>query len=318
MASFQFNRDYSLYIGEPNDDEGLLVKDLHIEFEVTQVIDNKLKAGDGKVKIYNLAESSIKKLQKPQTYIRLLAGYKDSGMAEVLLGNATDIRTEKEGSDMVTTLHIGEAYTILHNVRVTSQIPAGKTVEDVIRELANKAGMPIGNIYGEGVKTQLLYGYPLSGTVKFQLDEICSAYRLKWKFDSNKLVVADEEGFISADRTIAYVLTKDSGLLGIPTYREYNYGTIKVEEHTHDDKTKKVNKPIKKQGIEFTALLNPRVKPGSLVLVQSAIGAVPTGTYMVQTVQYKGSFRGNDWQMTVLCDKVDYSKAELARGQRLA
>jgi len=307
MASkFQFNRDYTLYIGEP-DKQGVVIKDLQITFDVEQVIDTKLEVGKAKIRIWNLSKETYNKLQIPQNYVRLLAGYKESGMAEVLLGNTTDVRTEREGQDFITTIYVGEAYAILNNVRVTSLIPSGKTVGDVILEIAKKAKLNQGTFSGEGIKKTLMYGYPVSGTVKSQLDEICAAYKLFYVIKGNTISVGDVGMPLLPDKVEAFHFNKGSGLIGIPSYREYNYGTIKEEVLSTDQKVKKKNVPLKKQGIQFTALLNPRVKPGSTVVIDSDVGAVPQGSYMVVKVSYKGDFRGNDWCMDVLCDKVDYS-----------
>lgn len=310
---YQFGRDYTLYIGKPGSDEALVIKDLQVTFNVEQVIDTKLEVSKATIKIYNLSEDSYSKLQIPQNFVRLLAGYKGSGMAEVLLGNTTDVKTEREGQDIVTTIFVGEAYSILHNTKVTSVFPPGSTIKDVIEGIAKKAGLNLGTLKGKGIKTPLLFGYPTSGTFKSQMDEICSAYKLVYCVKGNELSVSDEGEPLQDNEAEAFVFDSTSGLLGFPSYREFNYGTIKVESLSTDQKIKKKTEALKKQGIQFEALLNPRVKPGSLVKVLSEAGTVPKGLYMVIKVSFKGDFRGNDWKMEVLCDKTDLTAASIEK-----
>ena len=310
---YQFGRDYTLYIGKPGSDEALAIKDLQITFSVEHVIDTKLEVSKATIKIFNLSPDTYGKLQIPKNYVRLLAGYKGSGMAEVLLGNTTDVKTEREGQDIVTTITVAEAYSILHNTRVTSTFPPGSSVKDVIEGIAKKAGLNLGDIKGAGIKSPLLYGYPTSGTFKSQMDEICNAYKLVYSVKGDRLSVVDEGQPMKTNETEAFIFDSTSGLLGFPSYREFNYGTIKVESLSTDQKIRKKTESLKKQGIQFEALLNPRVEPGSLVKVNSEAGSVPKGLYMVVKVTFKGDFRGNDWKMEVLCDKTDLTAASIAK-----
>lgn len=293
----QYNKDYSLYVGfgGPSNRKGILIKDLNIQFKIIKVINNLAKCNESVIRIYNLNAAQTSVLQEHQVTVRLLAGYKElNGLPEICLGNSTKVRTYKEGPDRITEITVGEAYGILNNTSVTGTVPAGQTVGQAIEKIARDAGLTIGTFSGRGIETKLLWGYPLEGTTKQQLDEIALSYRLNYAVSSNTIDVKDAGGFLSQSRAKAIIFNEDTGLLDIPYFESWSEGKKKK------DKTRV-------EGVCFKAILNGAVTPGRLVHLKrpkDQVEEIPNGFYLVRAVEYAGEYEGNDWGMEVKCDEV--------------
>lgn len=290
----QYKRDYSLYIGYGGTNQGILVKGLQLQFEVNKVIGNQNRLNESIIKVYNLTQEQSSALQDYQVSIRLLVGYEGTGLKELCLGNSTKVQTEKSGPDRITTITVGEAFSLLNNASVFGTIPAGKTVGDAIKEIAGQAGLTIGTLAGEAVNTKVLWGMPLEGTPKQQLDEIAASYRLDYSVNGNKLSVRDAGGFLKKNKDTAYVLNEETGILDIPYFESWNEGKKKKDKTRVD-------------GVFIKALLNPDILPGDLVHLKrsaSQEGEIKNGFYVVRTAKYSGDFEGNNWEMEMKCDNV--------------
>lgn len=293
--NYQFDRDYSLYIGwkDEQKNHGVLVKDLQCEFSINKIFDTRLKPGTSTIKVYNLNVEQTRALQEKEVTVRLLVGYRGA-LKELCLGQVLDVSTKKEGVDRITEFVVGEGHSLLNNTHVVGTIPAGKTIRDVITAVATQAGLVLGKFTGNRINTTTLWGYPLEGTVKQQLDEICASYSLSYNINGGVLSVSDRDGTDSETKT-AVVFNQSNGLLSIPFVEAWNEG-----------RKKKDRKRVK--GISFVALINGNVKPGSIIKMdrpKEQEGEVPNGWYYVVEVDYKGNFRGTDWTMTVKCERID-------------
>ena len=298
-----FIRDYSLYLGwgSGKGREGILVKGLQIEFDINKVVSNQLTPSVSKVRVFNLNRDQSAALQGEAIDIRLLVGYVGQPLVEVLLGRAKEVSTKKQGADIITELVVAEGFGILNNTSVFGTIPGGKTLRDVIVEVAKQAGMTINRIDSGRADTQLLWGYPLEGTPRQILEEICFSYQLDYSISGNALLVKDS-GSISNDQQLAIVLNEDTGLLGIP---EADYWKETAFVPNEKGKSKKVKKTV--DGIKVRALLNPAATPGAVLrLERKTQDEIPNGWYYITSADYTGSFNGQAWEMTLQCVRIEH------------
>ena len=63
-------------------------------------------------------------------------------------------------------------------------------------------------------------------------------------------------------------------------------------------------KPDQKQGIKFTSLLRPKVKPDDIIYVESA---KYLGAYRVTKIAHRGNFRGNVWYSDIEAVAANYA-----------
>lgn len=166
-------------------------------------------------------------------------------------------------------------------------VPENGTVEDVIEVIRKQTSLSKGVYKGRGLSTQILYGYPLSGTPKEMLDMVCDNYDLEWRISGESLYINDFSTVASESLDTAPVISPTTGLLDLPYYFK---GSDK--KSTRDSQ--------KATGVKFTALLNPNVTPGTIVRVDYEDNS---DYYRVDEIEFRGDFRGNNWYMTCLCSK---------------
>ena len=218
MEPLQRERDYLLIIGvqsqgylgiskrdvlkDYNPEESIVIDSLNIKFSIKKSKDNKKSSNKGTISVYNLSDKTVAFLSgKKLVNVSFYVGYKDSGMDSLVMGNVTSVSTQREGSDKVTTLVLDENFVAINNTSISSTIPAGKTIEDVIEtirvEMSAKSqedgGPPIakGLYTGTRKDSKVLYGYSITGTARQKLNEIALAYKLEWSIDNGKLNIRD-------------------------------------------------------------------------------------------------------------------------------
>jgi len=113
------------------------------------------------------------------------------------------------------------------------------------------------------------------------------------------------------------VLSQESGLLDIPyTHTEdvsqaieqpLNDNEVDITEELKPTKSgkprKQTTRKIQRSNIELKALLNPSVKPNSLIRLDSTKTKL-SGYYRVRTIKYNGDTRGGEWFMQIWGDNV--------------
>jgi len=282
---YQRDRGYRLIVGDYKTEQGVLIENLHVTFEVSKSSDNKRGGNSASIEIYNLSDTTLAKFETEFLACEFHVGYKDVGINRLVVGEVVQVSTRKSGNDRVTQLLLGEGYIALNHQTLKATIPPGKRVFDVVEEIRKRMpGIDRGVFAGMNGEQLCTYGYPLSGTPKKALEELCEAYRLEYSIDRNTLSITDEGGLRDKLRTTAFVLNKDTGLIEIPYYAQER---VKAK----GDKTKRT-------GVQFKALLNTEIVPGSIVKLESK---TVSGYYKVTTARYYGGYRDNDWYVECFC-----------------
>lgn len=281
---FQRDRNYVLLVGDPGKNQ-LEITGLHITFQVRKSSDNKKKGNQASVSIYNLAEEKRKALEVTNVPVRLEVGYLNTGLHELFSGESTDVVTTRQGEDLVTTITLDSTYTGLNHKLVSKLVAPGSTVEEVVKNLvANMPEVTQTKFSGVSLKKKVRDGYPMSGTPRQILTEVCDAFSLEWQIDSGILYVTDiVESFMTNGQ--AFILNEMSGLLERPE-------VVEVEkQRAKGDKKKKGRK-----GLEIKLLLNPVLKAGGMIKLE--FGDL-SGFYKIIDLQHQGEVYGNTWTTTL-------------------
>lgn len=285
----QFNRIYELIIGDAKTGDAVSISDLHISLEVVKSSDNKRRHNSAIIEVYNMKDETLRKLETDLLGVQLSVGYLETGLTTLLIGQVVEVTTVRNGEDKVTRLQLGEGFVELNETNLNFLVPPGKTYEDVIEEIRKQMpGISRGSYTGINCKNQVLYGYPLSGTAKEMLNQVCEANRMEWRVDRGSLTVTDESGVADKDLNNAFVLNENTGLIDIPY-------------HTSADGRKLKKDKTRRQGVQFKALLNPRIIPGSIVRLESKL---LSGWYKVVTARYTGEYEGQDWYVECFCSEI--------------
>lgn len=282
-SQFLFNRAWAVSIAAPSDTFSKTYDTLRVTFDITK---NTLSTSNkSKIEIYNLDVSSRTQFVKGST-IRLQAGYQ--GLVETLfIGNITTVKSSRKGPDIITSFESGDGEKQLINAHFDKSYKPGTTYVQIIQDLAAALSVNIGIVIGV---ENLVYnsGISLSGSVKSALDKLLLKTGLEWSIQNNSLQVnpvnahngdtvivlasASTKGQQS-NPTVDQVMQQNTGLIGIPT---------QANGRTY-----------------FTALLNPKLIPGTPVQI---ISETINGVFKINQAHIEGDSHGDKWQAS--CESI--------------
>ena len=285
----QSNRIYSLIVGDARTGDGWEITDLHITFDISKVSDNKEKNNSATIEIYNLSREKQRYLENKYIGLVLNVGWQESGLKRLFAGQVTEASTRKSGPDVITIINVGVSYVELNHQTISKLVPEGRTYEDVIAEIAKELGTSRNVITGVNCKNPVIDGYPLSGTPRQMLDEVCRANQMEWSIDDKVLYVADVTDSHTTDLNSVVVISQASGLIERPYL-------------TTGDVNRSIKDKKNKRGLQFRCLINPELVAGSLIKLEYE---ELTGYYKIDSMRIKGGWRDNDWYMDIkLTEKV--------------
>ena len=281
-----FNRQYLLQIGDAETGDGLSINDLQITFSIRKSINNKSKIDRATITICNLSDQSLAVLEADYSVVVFSCGYLGD-VVRLFFGEVTDVETNKKGPDRATKIDISPAFTELTHSLMSELVPEGGNITDAIEAIRKQTGLAKGVYKGANLSTEVIYGYPLQGSPRQMLDQVCEVYNLQWRTDGEALYINDSESVESTNTELAPVISVETGLIDQPFF------ITGSDKKSSKDETKKA-------GVRFTALLNPNVTPGTLVRVDYK---EESNYYKVEEVHFEGDFRGNKWYMTCTCSR---------------
>jgi hypothetical protein len=301
--SIQHNRIYALTIGNVNLGSGVRITNvpyddvknpvaLQITFNISKNPDNKKNKNSGSIAVYNLSPETIALLEEGFVTVQLEVGYVATGLKLLISGNVREFSTTKRGSDRVTTLSIGEAFTALNNAFISKYVPSGSTDKELLDSIvAQMPGVSLGGSISVDLSNPLTFGYSLHGTPQEMLDDYCNARGFEYRCSNNVLTLTSENGLANNSKAYAVVLNKDTGMIDIP------FQSAGTGSKAQKDKAKAM-------GVQVKSLLNAAIQPGSLIKIESEEAPKLSGFYRIGACRYTGDFRGNDWYVESFCNVV--------------
>lgn len=240
---------------------------LRINFEVAKT--SKSTPNRSTIKVFNLNENSRSLFAGKETRVALQIGYlglnpngilntgflSSKNVELVFIGNITNFEHKKEKTDIITDMELGDGSNRFRNAKIEKGYPENTSlslaIDDVIEALGLKRG-PIMGIPNRKYKNGLV----VSGLAKDQLDKLCAANDLEWSIQ---------------DETVQI----------FPRYTTTNENVILL-----NSKTGLIGSPRKtKDGIAFDSLIQPILRPGRKVKIESKF---LSGTYKLRTVSHYG------------------------------
>jgi hypothetical protein len=175
----------------------------------------------------------------------------------------------------------------------------------------------------------IIMGESFSGRVKDCLTELCKDYDHEWSVLHGTLEVRIKGEVFEADST-AVLLSANTGMLGSPSLIVRTTEAPKTPEVKSKKKKKKTTDQekieqnaieMKRLGVQVTAALNPDIKPGRLVAVQTIhneqqisltnpldvqnLRLTVNRAYLVDTCHFYGNNYGGDFAVDILADIPD-------------
>lgn len=262
----RFSRDYELVITLLNGDVVKITPELRVQFEVTKSIKGALN--NCKIKIYNLNNDKRRKLVKDKEDNRMRlpflfkAGY--DRLETIFKGTVLEAFSEKQGSDFITTINSLDGGVDYLN-SFTSKTVTNNDTKNILSDMPNTHHGKI------TPRKKLIRPKVLVGN-SAKLIEDSLADDETYFIDEEKLYIIKDDEVLS---NYIPLINVETGLLKTPTK--------------------------KKQEITIQTLLNPAVKIGCLVKLESVTADWLNGTYKVNTIKYKGDNYGSDWSMEISC-----------------
>lgn len=287
---YQINREYRLQVGDSVTGQGLDIRNLQVTFDVSKSSSNKDKTNSASIEIYNLSNENLKLLDVDYPAAVFSVGWRDVGIKRLFAGQVTNVITRKSGTDRITQIQMGGAYTELNHQVLSSLVAPGRTVQDVMEEIRKAIpGVSRAVFNGTNLTNPVIYGYPLQGTPKEMLDELSEKYALDWQIDDDVLYVHNNDRASNENFEQAYVVSKYTGLI------ENAYRTSGDIRRSEKDKAKV-------QSIQWKMLLNPDIVPGDIVRLEDTL---LTGWYKVTDIRHYGGWRDSPWYSDVRAQALE-------------
>lgn len=234
-----------------------------IRFKVNKIIENT--PNQNSIWIYNLGPDSRGIFGQINNTVILEAGYGDQ--SEVIFrGNISRTRTRKVGPDYVTHVECGDGLFAWTNSRIDVAFNAGTNIKDMVNTLKGALGVGSGEQREVPSKT-IPNGRVFSGPTRNHLSEVLENEEMDWSIQDGNLVILPKG---ASSGVPAILLSPSTGLVGIPEQKDV--------------------------GIEFKALLNPKIKPFQNVVILSKF---VNGTYRCLKVAHQGDTFSGQWETQV-------------------
>lgn len=286
----QFNRIFRLIAGVQGE-EGIVIESdgksdsLRIEFDIDK--DLTQQTNKSAISIYNLSETTRKKLEVDDLICELQVGYaEDIGLRRIFLGAVTYATTRREGSSKVTELELSDGQIAIRDTVVSLGYAAGVSGGKIINDVAAQMGLVV-QIATDIEFSSYPAGFSFVGMGKDCLDKVMSASGATWSIQNNVLQAIMNGG---STNMRALVFAPNSGLIGSP---ERIIKAVKRPDQEAKKKRKVKKEKYKKvAGWKIKTLLAPTVNPGDLVRVESS---TVTGWFKVETMKHVGDTHGREW-----------------------
>ena len=275
VGTEQFNRKHKLTIYSGS---RVILNDstLRIAFNIPK----GLSSTPNKVEmvIFGLSETTRNSIRQTDNRTVLQAGYPDN-IDVIFDGSVTKIEAERGDSTIKTKITAGDGAKGVKYGAVSASVTGGSPLKTLIIQIAESMpGVGIGNLAGLDGKVIGGRGQSVSGKASVILDSLGVMFSFGWSVQDGLLeTLAVEKGkagsVIGDSGRNAYVISPATGMIGIPSVLDN--GQVKVK-----------------------SLLNPRIKPGRVVKVETQ-RAPGSGFYKSTEVVFKGDTYGGEWSVDI-------------------
>lgn len=282
MNNDRFMRDYELII-KTNTGEAIIIRPpIRIQFDSVKSVDAGLNSC--RVRIYNLSKDKRKKLVKDDTDTKtkleflLKAGY--NKIETLFKGFVLECFSEKSGADIVTTTVSMDGLVDAQGSYTSTTVKKGDAINVILKDMPNTTRARISERPVVN-RAKVLVGNSLK-LVENNLKDDETYY-----IDEGKLYIIKQNEVVS---DIIPLVNASTGLLNTPTKKKYE--------------------------VTFNTLLNPSIRIGCQVKLESIYAENLNGTYKVLTITYRGDSMGTDWSQEVICIRLNEVKLLLAENEK--
>lgn len=226
--------------------------------------------------ISNLAPERWARMAVKNTLVQLSVGYQAAGCKLLARGGIASCVTRREGDERVTVIEALDGYGPQARGILNRTYGGGMPLKDVLRDLARSfPGVSVGTLDVRGHLPPK--GIHASGRVAETLNWLADRYGFTWSIQGGVLqVIQDGQGLPGEALVIS------SGNRNLKSIAPSASGPDAAQD-----------------GVEIIAQLDPSVRPGAVVFVDSVDQPNLNGFYVAQSVNASGDTHGDDWSMTI-------------------
>lgn len=266
---------------------GIATHELKIAFEVSKGIESSQNTAT--ISIWNLNEGHRNSVGKELDDIMLEAGYTPPGggsnVGIIFKGQIRDVEHRRDGADIITEISCGDGDKAFRRATISKTFPKGTPVKEVVEELyqqLEKEGIDRGEWKFPEDMPDYKRPYSMCGSCTRELDTIGRGRGFYWSSQNGVMEIIPADGFVGG----IVLITPRTGMVGTPTLTD--------------------------NGVKVSALLNPEVRPGRRVRIESETLEMNAegGEYRVSQCTYSGDNRDGDFVVDIHGEAVKGGKVD--------
>lgn len=263
----QYIRKWSLFATETSG-TGADLSALRCTFKVSKK--DSQSPNEAEFTVFNIGTEYMATMKKSFTKVVVSAGYEDN-FGLIFSGNIKGFEQSKENTETVLKFTCGDGDAEYNYSVINKTMAAGATADTVISELTGAMGLPT-EYKSQLEQTALprgkvLYGRPYEFMREQAVNTGCT-----WSIQDGKVLMLKRTELAPGT---AVLLSADTGLIGVPKKTE--------------------------DGVQGVCLLNPMLKIGSALKLESKIAPELDGEYRIIAIEHSGDTRGNEWYSRFTC-----------------
>lgn len=261
---------------------GVQLHELKVAFDVSASISSA--ANSATIEIWNLNEGHRNAVGKELDTVTLIAGYQ-SGTGIIFKGNLRDAEHRRDGMDIITTLKCGDGDKAFRRATISKTFEKGTSVEEVVEEIYSelaKEGIDRGEWKFPDDMPKFKRPYSMCGSCTREMDRLGRGRGFYWSSQNHAMEIIPGDGFIGG----MYLISPETGMIDSPT--------------------------ITDNGVKVSALLNPFIRPGHRIQVESQTTGMngANGVYRVSELAFSGDNRDGDFRVDIHGEAVKGGKVD--------
>lgn len=257
-----FGRQVVVQFGQPGE-KGRSYTGLRVRFRVD--MNRGGSPNKALIDVWNLGDEAVALLQEPGVVVRLLAGYDVPRLLFAGDPIKNGVRSQRQGPDRILHVEAADGLRAYQTARVNVSFATETTLEQVLDEVATQLGLPLGSIRYES-DLRFPHGITLVGAAREVLDRLAVATETEWSIRDGTLQIVGRDS--------------DTGETAIRVSSAKGFRNL-IGAPTRTDK-----------GVEVTTLLDPSIRPGRVVQLESEQF---NGLYVVRDVRFEGDSGERPW-----------------------
>lgn len=265
-----------------------VISDLRMSFNIEKHLGSEPNTCT--ISIFNLAQESRVSLCRKPLYIKIDAGYVDSGARNLFTGDLRFGNSIYKQPDWETKIQVSDGGRAYSNARTNRSFTSPVTIREVLKYAAGTMNLVLPPEVEQSPELQaaLANGISMHGPTRDILTRLLAPFNYHWSIQNGTLTILRDEQTLSNQ---AIVISPQNGLIGSPERAAPDKppagGVVAVSNNLETN--------AKNSGSEITFECNlyPELTPGGTVQLSSSD---ISGTFKLIQVNHVGDTRGPDFK----------------------